>query len=592
MEEEGAWVAHLKRIAAVVVGLVAGVVLAYILVAITAGGRKGKPLSVDPKAIGTDPLTAPIFAAATAPAITAQAIFHQRCARCHGPGGRGDGPMAAHLSSAPRDLVAGPFWLRTTPGKSAPSLADLRRVIERGIPGTAMPGFDYTFKKIDPDDDGHDAVDRLISLLQKRSPSLRNPGQSAEVPEQATGEDWELEAGKTVYQALHCAACHGDAGRGDGEKAATLKDRQGRPMVVADLAEPWDFRRGGETQYIWQTLEFGLDPKVMPSLVKRSSAGDRLALAAYIHSLARPLLDSAQMRDAREQRGLLRQGDNMVKLLACTRCHSPRDAQGLPDLNRYLGGGTQIQTSQGLFVAPNITPSKEDGIGAISDELLARAITSGETHDGRSIDPDAMPWTWFSLLTSSDLAAIVAYLRQVPELAGKAPVPNESEQEALTAMSGRMGLLFGGQAWVLLQGQGAGGDTGAAAPQVAEGAKADEPINKKSATKDNPTPSQQDAVAAAAKADSPPPSKDDNSAQPAADNTPDPQSKAAAGKSDLAGLKENYDRAALQLKDAAAAFAAAKAALESAQQAKKASAGSKSKSNKRKKRRSRRRRRR
>ena len=43
-----------------------------------------------------------------------QQIFSTRCASCHGPKGKGDGPLAASLDPRPRDYSDAP-WQKATP---------------------------------------------------------------------------------------------------------------------------------------------------------------------------------------------------------------------------------------------------------------------------------------------------------------------------------------------------------------------------------------------------------------------------------------------------------------------------------------------
>lgn len=63
------------------------------------------------------------------------AVFAARCATCHGPEGRGDGPAAAGLVPPVPDLWGPrPAHLRGQPGGR-------RAIIEAGSPGTAMVGF-------------------------------------------------------------------------------------------------------------------------------------------------------------------------------------------------------------------------------------------------------------------------------------------------------------------------------------------------------------------------------------------------------------------------------------------------------------------
>jgi thiol-disulfide isomerase/thioredoxin len=58
-------------------------------------------------------------------------LFAAHCATCHGTDGHGDGPAAAGLAKPPTDFAAG--W------KHAVDAESMRRVIVRGISGTAMP---------------------------------------------------------------------------------------------------------------------------------------------------------------------------------------------------------------------------------------------------------------------------------------------------------------------------------------------------------------------------------------------------------------------------------------------------------------------
>ena len=91
---------------------------------------------------------------------------------------------------------------------------------------------------------------------------------------------------------------------------------------------------------------------------------------------------------------------------------------------RYLGGsdvGFEIP-DLGVFVGPNLTPDKETGLGAWSDEQIAAALTTGARPDGRILAP-IMPWRAFANLTKSDVAAIVAYLRSLPPVQHKVAGP-------------------------------------------------------------------------------------------------------------------------------------------------------------------------
>src|SRR5205823_2811453 len=55
-------------------------------------------------------------------------VFEHQCGGCHGPGGTGDGPAAAALLPAPRDLTSAMYSDRR-----------LSNVLWHGVPGSSMP---------------------------------------------------------------------------------------------------------------------------------------------------------------------------------------------------------------------------------------------------------------------------------------------------------------------------------------------------------------------------------------------------------------------------------------------------------------------
>ena len=73
-----------------------------------------------------------------------------------------------------------------------------------------------------------------------------------------------------------------------------------------------------------------------------------------------------------------------------------------------------------FLTAPNLTPDPETGIGTWTDDMLARAIREGISHDGRTLFP-IMPYQKFRHLSDEDLASIVVYLRSLPPIRNPLP---------------------------------------------------------------------------------------------------------------------------------------------------------------------------
>jgi mono/diheme cytochrome c family protein len=89
----------------------------------------------------------------------------------------------------------------------------------------------------------------------------------------------------------------------------------------------------------------------------------------------------------------------------CMGCHT---APG----GRAFAGGAPLQTPFGPMVAPNITPDKETGIGAWSEEDFRRAVKQGVGHGGERLYP-AMPYPAYARMSDADVANLWAYMQTV-----------------------------------------------------------------------------------------------------------------------------------------------------------------------------------
>ncbi|MDR4494546.1 MAG: cytochrome c [Nitrospirales bacterium] len=64
---------------------------------------------------------------------TGGSVYRTNCVSCHGMKGRGDGPVAVHLTPPPADLTS-----QTVKQKND---QDLLKTIREGKPGTSMPAW-------------------------------------------------------------------------------------------------------------------------------------------------------------------------------------------------------------------------------------------------------------------------------------------------------------------------------------------------------------------------------------------------------------------------------------------------------------------
>ena len=68
--------------------------------------------------------------------------YDRWCAGCHGVDGTGNGPGAEYMLPRPRDFTQALYQIRTTGSGELPTDDDILDIIDRGMPGTTMPGWE------------------------------------------------------------------------------------------------------------------------------------------------------------------------------------------------------------------------------------------------------------------------------------------------------------------------------------------------------------------------------------------------------------------------------------------------------------------
>ena len=93
-------------------------------------------------------------------------------------------------------------------------------------------------------------------------------------------------------------------------------------------------------------------------------------------------------------------GEYLVNIALCGECHAA-------NLAGILG-------EDGPPPGPNLTPGGDLGDWTEADFMAA--IRTGQTPNGRSLDPEMMPWPTFSQMSDTELQAIWTYLQSLPAL--------------------------------------------------------------------------------------------------------------------------------------------------------------------------------
>jgi cytochrome c oxidase cbb3-type subunit 2 len=216
-------------------------------------------------------------------------VYERRCLGCHGANGDGNGPAATFLyNQRPRNFNNAVFKFRLTK-ESVPTDGDLLRTISRGVRGTAMPAW-YDL----PINDRLAVIQyiKYVLAVDRSDPAKpyaffteEPPGAPLYIGKPPPPTQQLLDRGKEVWEQAKCWECHGKTGKGDGEKAAGLKDDEDFTIVPADLTSG-QFKSGPAVEDIYRTITTGLSGTPMPSYRDSFPDEDRWALAYYILALS------------------------------------------------------------------------------------------------------------------------------------------------------------------------------------------------------------------------------------------------------------------------------------------------------------------
>jgi mono/diheme cytochrome c family protein len=104
-------------------------------------------------------------------------------------------------------------------------------------------------------------------------------------------------------------------------------------------------------------------------------------------------------------------GERVFWAGGCASCHAAEGADG--EARLVLSGGRRFPSDFGTFLAPNISPDPEAGIGAWSFADFANAVMRGVSPGGQHFYP-AFPYTAYAKAEPQDIADLWAFLRTLP----------------------------------------------------------------------------------------------------------------------------------------------------------------------------------
>lgn len=104
-------------------------------------------------------------------------------------------------------------------------------------------------------------------------------------------------------------------------------------------------------------------------------------------------------------------GERVFWAAGCASCHAAPGSKG--DDRLVLSGGMRLVSPFGTFVAPNISPDPDRGIGGWTLSDFASALKRGVSPDGQHLYP-AFPYTTYTRMDLQDIADLKAFMDTLP----------------------------------------------------------------------------------------------------------------------------------------------------------------------------------
>ena len=139
-------------------------------------------------------------------------------------------------------------------------------------------------------------------------------------------------------------------------------------------------------------------------------------------------------------------GRTAFNIGGCASCHSAKGAKD--DEKLVLEGGQRFETDFGTFVAPNISPDPDEGIGTWSELDFVNAVMRGVSPDGSHYYP-AFPYGSYVRMRMEDVRDLWAYIQTLPASAR----PNDPNEVgfpfSIRRGNGVWKLLYLDDAWIV-----------------------------------------------------------------------------------------------------------------------------------------------
>lgn len=139
-------------------------------------------------------------------------------------------------------------------------------------------------------------------------------------------------------------------------------------------------------------------------------------------------------------------GETVFWTSGCASCHAAAGSKG--EAAKLLTGGQAFATAFGTFIAPNISPDPDHGIGGWDLPTFANAVMAGVTPEGEHEYP-AMPFAAYARMAPQDLVDLKAFIDTLPASAQDNPDHDLGFPFNQRLVLGGWKFLYGNRDWVI-----------------------------------------------------------------------------------------------------------------------------------------------
>jgi mono/diheme cytochrome c family protein len=199
----------------------------------------------------------------------------------------------------------------------------------------------------------------------------------------------------------------------DGEKIRAIRDGVSKDGKALFPLMPYEYFRSMSDEDVYSLVAY------MNTLPPRRNRLGRTELNFPVNLLIKGVPRPAGSVAHPDRGDRMAYGKYLTTIATCGECHTPAEG-GKRNSDMAFAGGREFRIGPYLVNSANMTPDRDTGIGAWTQERFVSKFTGYRNLSGDNVPKASqanftvMPWLALSRMEDEDIKAIYAYLRTAP----------------------------------------------------------------------------------------------------------------------------------------------------------------------------------